>query len=197
MGDNKACRNRDCACCANWSSAVFRILTLLGAIVDSLNIALSARNELVRKMADLKQRLIVYDNPQTPSSKKPIQQKDRRKAQNDPDGAAGKRRPGAQPGHGKTEERLPVDVEERHRCVKCPGCQGTDLIECREEDFVTTDIPRIVRAVIVRRRVHVYRCNECGLGEIRSESVRTAALVDFRALVNFGDLGRSLFNNVF
>ena len=174
MGDNKACRNRDCACCANWSSSVFRILTLLGAIVGSLNIALSARNELVREVAGLKQRLIVYDNPQTPSSKKPIQQKDRRKARNDPDGAAGKRRPGAQPGHGKTEERLPVDAEELHRCAKCPGCQGTDLSECREEDFVTTDIPRIVRAVTVRHRVLVYRCNGCGLGEIRSESVRTA-----------------------
>ena len=173
MGDNKACRNRDCACCANWSSSAFRILTLLGAIVDSLNIAL-CQEELVREVADLKQKLIVYDNPQTPSSKKPIQQKDRRKARNDPDGAAGKRRLGAQPGHGKTEERLPVDAEELHRCARCPGCQGTDLSECREEDFVTTDIPRIVRAVTVRHRVHVYRCNECGLGEIRSESIRTA-----------------------
>ena len=38
MGDNKVCGNRDCACCANWSPAVFRILVLLGAIVDSLNI---------------------------------------------------------------------------------------------------------------------------------------------------------------
>ena len=123
MGDNKACGNRDCSCCTNWSSAVFRILVLLGAIVDSLNIALSARNELVREVADLKRRLIVYDNPQTPSSKKPFQQKDRRKAQNDPDGAAGKRRPGAQPGHGKTEERLPADVEELHRCVKCPAAR--------------------------------------------------------------------------
>ena len=173
LSDNKACKNSGCACCAHWNTTVCRLLTLLGTVLDTFQIAVAARNRLLQEMANLKRQLLLYDNPNTPSSQKRISHKKQRMTQNGSDNVA-KRLVGAQPGHNKTAERLPIDGEEHHRCSNCPGCHGEDLTEYGTEEFVITDIPRIVKAVTIRHHVHMYRCNRCGREGIKPKTARRA-----------------------
>ena len=173
LSDNKACKNSGCACCAHWNTTVYRLLTLLGTVLDTFQIAVAARNRLLQEIANLKRQLLLYDNPNTPSSQKRISHKKQRMAQNGSDNAT-KRLAGAQPGHNKTAERLPIDGEEHHRCSNCPGCHGEDLTEYGTEEFVITDIPRIVKAVTIRHHVHMYRCNRCGREVIKPKTARRA-----------------------
>ena len=186
LEDNKACRKPGCPCCAHWNVTLYSLLTLLGTVLDALEMTATARNRLLQEIADLKRRLLLFDNPNTPSSQKSISQK-KRSNQNNPDDATTKKLPGAQPGHKKTGERLPVDGEEHHECIECPGCHGKDLTEYDEEEDVITGIPRIVRAVTIRHHVHVYRCNGCGRNEIRSRNVRRAEDVRREAAVQEPD----------
>ena len=188
MEDNKACRKPGCPCCAHWNATLYRLLTLLGTVLDALEMTAAARNRLLQEIADLRRRLLLFDNPNTPPFQKPISRK-KRSNQNNPDDATAKKLPDAQPGHKKTEERLPVDVEEHHECIECPGYHGKDLTEYDEEEDVITDIPRIVRAVTIRHRIHVYRCNGCGHNGIRSRNVRRAEDVRRVAAAQAG-LGR-------
>ena len=171
LADNKACKNSGCACCAHWNTTVYRLLTLLGTVLDTFQIAVAARNRLLQEIANLKRQLLLYDSPNTPSSQKRISHKKQRMAQNGSDNVT-KRLAGAQPGHNKTAERLPIDGEEHHRCSNCPGCHGEDLTEYGTEEFVITDMPRIVKAVTIRHHVHMYRCNRCGREGIKPETVR-------------------------
>ena len=70
LSDNKACKNSGCACCAHWNTTVYRLLTLLGTVLDTFQIAVAARNRLLQEIANLKRQLLLYDNPNTPSSQK-------------------------------------------------------------------------------------------------------------------------------
>ena len=173
LSDNKTCKNSGCACCAHWNTTVYRLLTLLGTVLDTFQIAVAARNRLLQEIANLKRQLLLYDNPNTPSSQKRISHKKQRMAQNGSDNVT-KRLAGAQPGHNKTAERLPIDGEKHHRCSNCPGCHGEDLTEYGTEEFVITDIPRIVKAVTIRHYVHMYRCNRCGREGIKPKTARRA-----------------------
>ena len=143
---------------------------MLGTILGTFQIAVAARNRLLQEIANLKRQLLLYDNPNTPSSRKRISHKKQRMTQNGSDNVT-KRLAGAQPGHNKTAERLPIDGEEHYRCSNCPGCHREDLTEYGTEEFVITDIPRIVKAVTIRHHVHMYRCNRCGREGIKPETV--------------------------
>ena len=145
----------------------------MDTVLDTFQIAVAARNRLLQEIANLKRQLLLYDNPNTPSSQKRISHKKQRMAQNGSDNVT-KRLAGAQPGHNKTAERLPIDGEEHHRCSNCLGCHGEDLTEYGTEEFVITDIPRIVKAVTIRHHVHMYRCNRCGREGIKPKTARRA-----------------------
>ena len=120
LSDNKTCKNSGCACCAHWNTTVYRLLTLLGTVLDTFQIAVAARNRLLQEIANLKRQLLLYDNPNTPSSQKRISHKKQRMAQNGSDNVT-KRLAGAQPRHNKTAENLPIDGGEHHRCSNCPA----------------------------------------------------------------------------
>ena len=172
--DNRACKNPDCACCAHWSATAYNLLQFFDTVLAAFEIAVGVKEMLLQEINGLKRRLLVYDNPNTLPSQTPISEKNRGNARNDPDNVAAKKKQGAQPGHGKTTERLPVEAEEHHRCTTCPRCHREDLTEYDEEEYVITEIPRIVKATTVSHHVPVYRCNGCGLKEIRSMAVRRA-----------------------
>ena len=174
FADNKACKNPDCTCCVHWSATVYRLLTMPSTVLDTLQTTVDAKSGLLQEMADIKRRLLLCDNSSMPSSQIPISEKKRGDARNDPDNVAAKKKQGAQLGHGKTAERLPAEAEEYHQCTTCPRCHREDLTEYAEEEYPITEIPRIVKATTVRYHVYVYRCNRCGLKEIRSRIVRRA-----------------------
>ena len=173
FADNKACKNPDCACCAHWSATAYNLLQFFDTVLAAFEMTVSVKERLLQEINGLKRRLLVYDNPNMSSSQTPISEKNRGDTQNDPDNVAAKKQ-GAQPGHGKTAERLPVEAEEHHQCITCPRCHREDLTEYDEEEYAITGIPRIVKATTVRHHVPVYRCNICGLKEIRSRTVRRA-----------------------
>ena len=154
FADNKACKNLGCACCVHWSATVYRLLTMLGTVLDTLQTAVDAKSGLLQEMADIKRRLLLCDNSSMPSSQIPISEKRRGDARNDPDNVAAKKKQGAQPGRGKTAERLPAEAEEHHQCTTCPRCHREDLTEYAEEEYPITEIPRIVKATTVRHHRH-------------------------------------------
>ena len=92
LEDNKACRKPGCPCCAHWNVTLYNLLTLLGTVLDALEMTATARNRLLQEIADLKRRLLLFDNPNTPSSQKSISQK-KRSNQNNPDDAITKKLP--------------------------------------------------------------------------------------------------------
>ena len=92
LEDNKACRKPGCPCCAHWNVTLYSLLTLLGTVLDALEMTATARNRLLQEIADLKRRLLLFDNPNTPSSQKSISQK-KRSDQNNPDDATTKKLP--------------------------------------------------------------------------------------------------------
>ena len=147
---------------------------MLGTVLDTFQTTVDAKSRLLQEMTDIKRRLLLYDNSSMPSSQISISEKKRGDARNDPDNVAAKKKQGAQLGHGKTAERLPAEAEEYHQCTTCPRCHREDLTEYAEEKYPITEIPRIVKATTVRYHVYVYRCNRCGLKEIRSRIVRRA-----------------------
>ena len=54
FADNKACKNPDCACCVHWSATVYRLLTMLGTVLDTLQTTVDAKSGLLQEMADIK-----------------------------------------------------------------------------------------------------------------------------------------------
>ena len=102
---------------------VCALLTLFGSAVDALQVVISAKNRLLKEIADLRQRLILYDNPNTPPSKRPTPQRKRR-TEADPDSPAKKRRPSAQPGIKKARNGFRLKVRNTTRAPNAPSATG-------------------------------------------------------------------------
>ena len=77
FANNKACKNPDCACCVHWSATVYKLLTMLGTVLDTLQTTVDAKSGLLQEMADIKRRLLLCDNSSTPSSQISISEKKR------------------------------------------------------------------------------------------------------------------------
>ena len=77
FADNKACKNPDCACCVHWSATVYRLLIMLGTVLDTFQTTIDAKSGLLQEMADIKRWPLLCDNSSTPSSQIPISEKKR------------------------------------------------------------------------------------------------------------------------
>ena len=123
--------------------------------------------DLRARLAKAEGRLAQHDNPHTPSSKKPIGQKNNGIVSNKPEGKP--KKPGAQKGHpGVTSRPKPTQFK-THMPEMCPMCGISDLevTDIKLKDI--TDIPPKVKAVTTQHTTNTCRCLNCGHSGIELE----------------------------
>ena len=122
------------------------------------------------RLTKVEGRLAQHDNPHTPSSKKPIDQKKNRTCRDRPDKPEGKpKKPGAQKGHpGVTSRPKPTQFK-THMPEMCPMCGISDLEVTNIKLKDITDIPPKVKAVTTQHTTNTCRCLNCGHSGIELE----------------------------
>ena len=118
----------------------------------------------------LKGRMAQHDNPHTPSSQKPIGQKDNRSGRRDKPRKtkSGKsKKSGAQKGHVGTTSRPKPTQLKTHTPEMCPLCGTSDLEVTGTESIEITDRPPRPKAVTTQHITKTCRCLNCGHKEIR------------------------------
>ena len=115
-------------------------------------------------------RLAQHENSHTPSSKKPIGQKNNRKGRDKPCRSGDKpKKPGAQKGHqGITGRPKPTQFK-THMPEMCPLCGTSDLEITDRESRDVTDIPPKPKAVTTQHTTKTCRCLNCGHSGIELE----------------------------
>ena len=122
------------------------------------------------RLAKAEGRLAQHDNPHTPSSKKPIGQKNNGIVSDKPDKPEGKpKKPGAQKGHPRVTSRPKPTKFKTHMPEMCPMCGTSDLevTDIKLKDI--TDIPPKVKAVTTQHTTNTCRCLSCGRSGIELE----------------------------
>ena len=122
------------------------------------------------RLAKAEGRLAQHDNPHTPSSKKPIGQKNNGIVSDKPDKPEGKpKKPGAQKGHPGVTSRPKPTKFKTHMPEMCPMCGTSDLevTDIKLKDI--TDIPPKVKAVTTQHTTNTCRCLDCGRSGIELE----------------------------
>ena len=123
----------------------------------------------------LKGRMAQHDNPHTPSSQKPIGQKNNRS------GRRGKprktksgksKKSGAQKGHVGTTSRPKPTQFKTHTPEMCPLCCTSDLEITGTESINITDRPPRPKAVTTQHITETCCCLNCGNKEIACVHVR-------------------------
>ncbi|QRF75979.1 Transposase [Thermoplasmatales archaeon] len=135
------------------------------------NSALKNENE------ELKRRILIYENPHTPSSRQMFKPKDIK--------PPGKR--GAPPGHkGATREFGEPDEIIHVSEDKCPRCSSPLGSPIRTEKRTIFDIPPPQKIKVTEYDLDVYRCSSCGT-EVKSKH---------RDCPQTGDMGIYLLNYI-
>ena len=113
-----------------------------------------------------------HENPHTPSSQKPIGQKNNRSGRRDKPRKtkSGKsKKSGAQKGHVGTTSRPKPTQLKTHTPEMCPQCGTSDLEVTGTESIEITDRPPRPKAVTTQHITKTCRCLNCGHKEIRPE----------------------------
>lgn len=118
---------------------------------------------LAQEVADLKKRLLVYENAHTPSSLSRRKREPREKTGNPP---------GAPKGHEGTTRSVPapnkiVDVKPRERCACCNAKLGKPI---HFLERIITDLPEILPLLVTLFRLPVQICKKCGTKNVPTYS---------------------------
>ncbi len=134
--------------------------------------------ELTQEIAELKKRLSVYENSNSPPSKNSLlyrEMKKKRKEEENKDISMvlKKKKPGRKNGHeGVTQVFKPTGSPIIHTMDKCPKCNSTRLSVTSTEKRTVVDIPEALPYTVKEHIVNVYRCSRCGADELIPESAR-------------------------
>ena len=128
--------------------------------------------DLRARLTKVEGRLAQHENPHTPSSQKPIGQKDNGSGRRDKPRKtkSGKsKKSGAQKGHVGTTSRPKPTQLKTHTPEMCPLCGTSDLEVTGTESIEITDRPPRPKAVTTQHITKTCRCLNCGNKEIRPE----------------------------
>ena len=108
----------------------------------------------LKKIAELEQRLLAYENAHTPPSKQ-------RFKKNPPSEPRGKL--GAKVGHKKWEREQPTPTETIEYCeTDCPHCNHKLGKPFKTDRKVKEDIPKPQPAHVTEHLINYYKCEHCG-----------------------------------
>lgn len=141
--------------------------------------------KLEKELADIKQRLLHYENSNTPPSKNSLlyrEMKQKRKEErinrenNNDDFASASsalsKKPGRKNGHvGVTQVFYPAGDPIIHTMDRCPNCNSTRLSVTSTEKRILVDVPEPVPYDVREHIINVYECSRCGSDKLVPESV--------------------------
>ena len=126
--------------------------------------------DLRARLAKAEGRLAQHENPHTPSSKKPIGQKNNITYKDKPNKSGDRpKKPGAQKGHVGTTNRPKPTQFKTHTPEMCPQCGTSDLEVTGTKSINITDRPPRPKAVTTQHITETCCCLNCGNKEIRPE----------------------------
>jgi hypothetical protein len=166
--------------------------------------------ELEERLEELKRRLSVYENSNSPPSKNSLiyrEMENRRKAERTGGGGdedAPLKKPGRKDGHvGVTQVFTPTGRSIVHRMDRCPRCDSTRLVVKARERRTVVDIPAPLPYTVKEHVVNVYSCQDCGADGLVPESARdelpsssVAAIAAGEHRVDEGNMGVTLGRNL-
>lgn len=116
--------------------------------------------ELGREIAELKRRLSLYENANSPPSKNSLLYREMRREE-ETDGSA-PRKPGRKDGHQGVTEVFKPTGRVVHTMERCPKCHSTGLSIMSTERRAVVDVLEPLPYTVDERVVNVYRCPGCG-----------------------------------
>lgn len=139
--------------------------------------------EQAHEIAELKKRLSVYENSNTPPSNsliyREIKEKRREERQNantSPSSSTlnNNKKPGRKDGHkGVTQTFEPNGQPVIHTLDRCPKCNSTDgLSVTSTERRTVVDVPEPLPYDVREHVINVYKCSVCGADDLIPESAR-------------------------
>ncbi|MGI0054326.1 MAG: IS66 family transposase, partial [Thermoplasmata archaeon] len=136
-------------------------LAELKRIADQAEARESENQRLREENAELRRRLSVHENPNVPPSvRNPAPGHSRPHPLTPP---AGRKKPGAKPGHlGSTRENPPPDEKIVHTVERCRRCQSPRLKLIGKETTTEVELPPPPKPRVTEHTQHIYRCEECG-----------------------------------
>ncbi len=135
--------------------------------------------ELTQEIAELKKRLSIYENSNSPPSKNSLMYREMKKKRkeermNNKDVSfMVLKKPGRKDGHeGATQIFKPTGNPIIHTMDKCPKCNSTRLSVTSTEKRTIVDVPEPLPYTVKEHIVNIYRCSRCGANELIPESAR-------------------------
>ncbi len=136
--------------------------------------------ELNLEMAELKRRLSIYENSNSPPSRNSLlyremkrrRREERQQRQSASGGGLPANRPGRKEGHeGVTQLFKPSGPRVVHTMDRCPKCNSTKLSVTSTETRTVLDVPEPLPYTVKEHVINIYRCSGCGSENIVPESV--------------------------
>lgn len=136
--------------------------------------------ELTQEIAELKKRLSVYENSNSPPSKNSLvyremkkKRKEERMNNSEDVSSMAPKKPGRKDGHdGVTQIFTPTGSPIIHTMDRCPNCNSTRLSVTSTERRTMVDVPDPRPYTVKEHIINVYKCSRCGAGELIPESAR-------------------------
>ena len=126
--------------------------------------------ELGREIAELKRRLSVYENANSPPSKNSLLYREMRKRRGEESGSA-PRKPGRKEGHQGVTRVFRPTGRVVHTMERCPRCDSTRLSVVSTERRTVVDVPEPLPYTVEEHVVNIYRCSGCGADNLIPDSV--------------------------
>lgn len=132
---------------------------------------------LTQEIAELKERLSVYENSNSPPSKNSLlyreMKRKRRDEEEEQQHRMKKERPGRKYGHLGVTQIFRPTRSMVHTMKRCPRCDSTKKLSIMStEKRTVVDVPEPRPHTVTEHIVNVYRCSRCGADELIPESAR-------------------------
>lgn len=129
--------------------------------------------ELGREIAELKRRLSLYENSNSPPSKNSLLYREmRRNRRSEEEGGPAPRKPGRKEGHqGVTQVFKSTGRVVHHTMERCPRCGSTHLSVVSTERRTVVDVPEPLPYTVREHAVNTYRRPGCGADDLAPDSV--------------------------
>ena len=127
--------------------------------------------ELGREIAELKRRLSLYENSNSPPSKNSLLYREMRKRRREETDGSTPRKPGRKDGHQGVTQVFKPTGQVFHTMERCPKCDSTSLSVVSTERRTVVDVPEPLPYTVKEHIVSVYRCSGCGADNLVPDSV--------------------------
>jgi transposase len=165
---------RPCPTCGLSPSSISELRSIISEQAEKIR-------ELGEQVEELKRRLSVYENSNSPPSKNSLlyreMRRKRKEEQQQRQGAGGERlppsKPGRKEGHEGVTQLFKPSCQVVHTMDRCPRCRSTRLSVTSTKTRTIVDVPEPLPYTVKEHVINTYRCSRCGSDNLIPESVGT------------------------